>query len=109
MANLQLVVPTRFAQAAIGTANSILYTVSAKMAAYLKDIDIPNTTGAAIAVTVYIGNGTAPANILIPAVSIPANSIFQWTGTQILNAGDTIVAAASAVGCNAIVSGGQAI
>lgn len=109
MANFQFVTPVRFAQAAIGTANTLLYTVPPFQAAYLKDIDIPNTTGAAISVTVYMGNGTLPANILIPAVSIPANSIFQWTGTQILNAGDTIVAAASAVGCNIIASGGQAV
>lgn len=109
MAQFQFVIPTKLGQVAIGIVNTLVYTVPANMAAYLKDIDIPNTTAAAIAVTVYIGSGTAAVNILIPGVSIPANSIFQWTGTQILNAGDTIIAIASAAGCNAIVSGGQAI
>jgi hypothetical protein len=109
MAGFQIVTPVKLGQVAIGVTNTLVYTVPANMAAYLKDIDIPNTTTAAITVTVYIGSGTATANILIPAVSIPANSIFQWTGTQILNAGDTIVAAASAAGCNAIVSGAAAV
>lgn len=109
MAAFQQVTPVRFGQIQIGTANTIVYTVPAKMAAYLKDIDIPNTTGGAITVTVYIGNDSASVNILIPGVSIPANSIFQWTGTQILNAGDVISAVASAPGCNGIFSGGQAV
>lgn len=109
MAGFQFVTPAKFGQLAIGTVNTAVYTVPALTIAYLKDIDIPNTTGAAITVTVYIGSGIAPQNILIPAVSIPANSIFQWTGTQILNATDIIVAIASAVGCNIIASGGSAV
>jgi hypothetical protein len=109
MAAFQIVTPTKFGQVAIGITNTTIYTVPLLTAAYLKDIDIPNTTAAAISVTVYIGNSTTQANILIPNVTIPANSIFQWTGTQILNAGDVIVAIASAFGCNAIVSGATAV
>jgi len=109
MAAFQIVTPVKFGQIAIGVTNTPIYTVPLNMAAYLKDIDIPNTSAAAIAVTVYIGAGSASVNILIPAVTIPANSIFQWTGTQILNAGDTIVAVAAALGCNAIVSGATAV
>ncbi len=109
MARLQLVTPVKFGQVPIGIVSTLIYTVPTNMAAYLKDIDIPNTTAAPIAVTVYIGTGVLPANVLIPGVTIPANSIFQWTGTQILNAGDSINAIASATGCNAIVSGGLAV
>jgi hypothetical protein len=47
--------------------------------------------------------------VLIPNVTIPANSIFQWTGTQILNAGDMIQAVASGLGCNLIASGATAV
>jgi hypothetical protein len=109
MAGFQIVTPVKFGQVAIGTTNTLIYTVPPLTAAYLKDIDIPNTTAAAIVVTVYVGNGISTPNILIPGVTIPANSIFQWTGTQILNAGDVMVAVASALGCNAIVSGATAV
>lgn len=109
MAAFQIVTPVKFFQLALTPALTLGYTVPANMVAYLKDIDIPNTTATPIAVTVYIGNGAASVNILIPTVTIPGNSIFQWTGTQILNAGDTIQAIAAAAGCNIICSGAQAV
>jgi hypothetical protein len=109
MAAFQIVTPAKFCQLAIGTTLTLGYTVQSLAAAYLKDIDIPNTTGAPISVTVYIGNGATGSNVLIPNVTIPANSIFQWTGTQILNAGDMIQAVASGLGCNLIASGATAV
>jgi hypothetical protein len=109
MAAFQVVTPAKFCQLAIGTTLTLGYTVPNLTLAYLKDIDIPNTTGAAILVTVYIGNGAVSSNVLIPSVTIPAFSIFQWTGTQILNAGDMIQAVASALGCNLIASGATAV
>jgi len=109
MAAFQIVTPAKFCQMALVPAITLAYTVPGNMVAYLKDIDIPNTTGAPIAVTVYIGNGTGPSNVLIPNITIPANSIFQWTGTQILNTGDTIQAIAAALGCNLIASGATAV
>lgn len=109
MAGFQIITPTKLGQLSIGTSNTPVYAVLPKTVVYLKDIDIPNNLAVPIAVTVYIGNGTAQSNVLIPNVTIPGNSIFQWTGTQILNAGDTIVAVASAAGCNIIASGAVAI
>jgi hypothetical protein len=109
MAAFQIVTPAKFCQIAIGMTITPGYTVPNLMVTYLKDIDIPNTTGAAILVTVYIGNGSTGANVLIPNVTIPANSIFQWTGTQILNTGDMIQAVASGLGCNLIASGATAV
>jgi hypothetical protein len=109
MAAFQIVTPAKFGQAALATTLTLIYQVPALTLAYLKDIDIPNGSSGSIQVTVYIGNGATPSNVLIPNVTIPANSIFQWTGTQILNAGDMIQAVASALGCNIIASGATAV
>jgi hypothetical protein len=109
MAAFQIVTPVKFGQVALATTITVIYQVPLLTLAYLKDLDIPNGSAAPILVTVYIGNGATPANVLIPNVTIPAFSIFQWTGTQILNAGDMIQAVASALGCNLIASGATAV
>jgi hypothetical protein len=109
MAAFQIVTPAKFGQLAISTTLGLVYQVPALTMAYLKDIDIPNMAAAGISVTVYIGNGSTPANVLIPNVTVPPNSLFQWTGTQILNSGDMIQAVASALGCNIIASGATAV
>ena len=104
-----VITPAKLGQVAVGIANTLVHTTPALSVSYVKNIDIANTTGAAITVTVYAGNGVATANTLLPALSIPANSILQWTGLQILNAADTIQAIASAVGCTITISGATAV
>jgi hypothetical protein len=108
MGLFQSITPVKLGQVAIGTANTLVYTVPAATRTFLKDIDIANTMSIPISVTVYAGAGQASANVLIPNVPIPANSIFQWTGSQILNTTDTINAVASATGCTISASGGEA-
>ena len=108
----QVVTPVKLGQAAIAITLATLYTTPALTRTFVKDIDIGNTTAAAVSVSVYLvpsGGSSTSATILVPAVSIPANSIFQWTGTQILNAGDFIQTIASAVGCTINASGAEAI
>lgn len=103
------ITPTKLGQSAIAITVATLRTTPANSIDFLTDIDIANTTAAAIEVTVYIGSGVASqANTLVPGVSIPPNSIFQWTGSQILEVGDTIQHIASAVGCTITASGGNA-
>jgi len=104
-----VITPTKLGQSAIAITNTTVYTVPSSTRALLKDMDIANTTAASITVTVFAGTGVATSNTLIPNVSIPAYSLFQWTGTQILDAADTIVAIASATGVTITVSGGQAV
>ncbi|MES0445004.1 MAG: hypothetical protein ABUJ92_00525 [Desulfobacterales bacterium] len=105
-----VITPVKLGQAAITVATATLYTVPAITRSFVKDLDIANTTAAAISVNVFIGAGAASdANTLVPNVSIPANSIFYWRGSQIINATDTIQTNASAVGCTITASGGEAI
>lgn len=108
----QNITPTKLGQAAITTGVTTLYTVPASTRTLLKDIDIVNTTAGALTVDIYLvpSAGSAGAtNALFYGYSINANSNLQWTGTQILNIGDTIQIKASGAGCTIIASGGEAV
>lgn len=109
----QLVTPVKLGQAAIGITTSTLYTVPAATRTYLKDLDICNTSSTTSqTVTVYLvpSAGTAgAANTLIPGVNIPPNGMFQWSGTQVMDTGDTIQVVSSGTTITISASGGEAI
>jgi hypothetical protein len=108
----QNITPVKFGQAAIGVGVTTLYTVPAATRAFVKDLDIANTTGAPISVRIFLVPlaGTAgTSNALFYDAAVPANTTLQWLGTQILNAGETIQTQASAVGLTITASGGEAI
>lgn len=93
---------------AVPTSLTTVYTVAANTRVILKAFDLANTTGANVAVTVHLvaSGGTAgTATQLIPAMVLAANEIFQWTGFQVMEAGDTIQVIAGAVGTNIFASG----
>ena len=105
------VTPIQMGRGSIGTSLSTFNTVAANTRSLLKDIDIANNSAAIVNVTVYLvpsGDTAGAANILIPAVNVFANGMFQWSGIQVLNEGDTIQAIASAVGTSINISGGSA-
>lgn len=109
-----LITPAFLGRTAISVSPTVdtVYTAPVLTRTLVKDIDIANTSAVAIDVTLYlVPSGGAPSNsnTLIPAVTIPANGMFQWCGTQILNAGDSIRVTASALGATVHVSGGEAI
>lgn len=98
------IVPVKIGQASLTTGTTVIYTVPSSTRTYVKDIDLANTSASEVSVTLTIGGGA-----LIPGVLIPGNSIFQWTGTQILNATDTIEATASATGVVCSISGAETL
>lgn len=108
----QRITPTKLGQAAITAVTTTLYTVPASTRTLVKDIDIVNTSAGALTVDVYLvpsAGAAGTANALFYGYSINANSNVQWTGTQVLNAGDTIQIKASGLGCTIIASGGEAV
>jgi hypothetical protein len=124
MANFQNIVGKRLGQAEITTSFKTVYTAPVDARAYIKDIDICNTTSGTITVCVclvpYTSTNTVgtagTANALMYNMSIPANTTIQWTGSQIINgpvagtnAGDTVQVKASATGCTVTISGGEAV
>ncbi len=73
-------------------------------------IDISNTTTGTLNAYVYlVPNGGSPGtgNLLVPSIEIPANGMFQWTGSRVLEEGDTIQVKGSASGLTIHASGGR--
>lgn len=108
----QNITPVKLGQAAITVAAAQLYLVPANTRTFVKDIDIANNNTVSTSGSVYLvpnGGSADSTNILIPSISIPGNANLQWTGSQILNAGDSIWTSASATGLTIIASGGEAV
>ena len=74
-----------------GTTDSLLYTTVAA-GAIVRSIHIANTTGAAATITLGLNaaGALAAANHFLSALSIPANSTYDWSGFQVLDASGTI-------------------
>lgn len=107
-----VITPTKLGQAAITTGVTTLYTVPASTRAFVKDIDIANTTNVDANVRVFLvpsAGAAATSNALFYDVIIYKNSTTQWVGVQILNAGDTIQVQASAAGLTITSSGAEAV
>ena len=108
----QRVTPTRLAQAASTTAFLAIYTCPSNTRAYVKDITVCNTTDGAVTVFVSLvpdQGAVGTANALFSALSIAANTVYQWKGVQILSESETIQFKGSATGLTIHVSGGEAV
>lgn len=106
------ITPVKLGQAAITTGVTTLYTVPVSTRTLVKDIDVVNTSAGALTVDIYLvasGGSASTANALFYGFSVAANGNLQWTGVQILNAGDTIQIKASGAGCTINASGGEAV
>lgn len=109
-----VITPVKLGRGALATSPSLttVYTTPALTRAIVKCIEVCNTTSGALTLNIYLveSGGTAGAsNQLISALSIAANSTFQWTGTQVLNTGDLIQANGSGSGLTINASGAEAV
>jgi len=85
-----------------------IYTVPTGYKAIVKNIDVCNTTTGSLTASIYLvptGSSASTANMLFPATTVLANTMTQWTGEQVLNAGDFIQGIGSAAGITVNVSG----
>tara|TARA_R100000406_G_scaffold88657_1_gene74157 strand:+ start:18 stop:356 length:339 start_codon:yes stop_codon:yes gene_type:complete len=108
----QKITPARLAQAESTTAFLAIYTCPANTRTYVKDITVCNTTSGAVTffLSLVPDQGTAgTANALFNAHSIAANTTYQWKGTQILNAAETIQFKGGGTGLTIHVSGAEAV
>lgn len=99
----------RLGQSALATTpGTLLYTTPSGYDAVIEDIEFANTTAGALSVTLYVvpsGGTLGSGNELFPAVSIPANTLMQWTGSQALSQGDFVQAFGSSAGITVTMSG----
>ena len=106
------ITPVQLGQAPITNGYTTIYTVPVSTRTFVKDIDICNTTAGAVNVTVNLvpksGSPTTD-NALLYHITLPAYTVFQWSGSQIMDTEGTIQVFGSAVGCTITASGGEAI
>jgi len=109
----QTITPVKLGQTVMTTGATTLYTVPASTRTFVKDIDIVNTGGSGYTFDIYLvpSAGTAgTSNALFYQQPISGKQSIQWSGSQILNAGDTIQVKASAGSIITVTaSGGEAV
>jgi hypothetical protein len=94
----------------MSTSTTILYTVNPGLQFTVTDIEICNTSTSPQTFSIFLvpsGAGASPANALFYSAPINALTTVQWTGNQVLAAGGTIQAVASATSVTLMVNGGQ--
>jgi hypothetical protein len=107
----QSVTPIRLAQAAVTVDYLAIFTGPTNSRTYVKDIDICNTSSSARRIYISLvpdQEVVGVNNAIFYNALIPAYTTVQWTGAQILNAGDTVQAKADAVGVTVTITGGEA-
>lgn len=107
-----VITPAQLGRGPIETSINTFYTVDSHERIIMKTIDICNTTSSPITVTLYLvpnGSSASSSNMLIPGIIIGATVMFQWSGAQVLSAGDTIQAVASISGTTLQISGAHCV
>lgn len=101
----------KLGKGAVGTgAGTLMYTVPTGFETDVLCIDACNTTAGALTLALHLvpsGGSATTSNMQFPAVSISANTMIQWTGTQHLNAGDFIQAIGSGSGITLNITGDE--
>lgn len=99
------------ARGAVSTsAGSPEYTVPTGYKTDVMQIDVNNTTSAPIDLDLHFvasGGSVSTSNMIFPSSTIQGNSMIQWTGAQVLNAGDFIQAIGSGAGLSIYISGNE--
>jgi glucosamine 6-phosphate synthetase-like amidotransferase/phosphosugar isomerase protein len=107
----QNIIGYKLGQSAATTSYFTMYTTPANTRTYVKDIDICNTGSVSNQFYIHIvpsGKSADTTNALFYNAPINARSTVQWTGSMIMNAGDTIQIKAGASGCVISATGGEA-
>lgn len=106
--------PICFIESTVLTGSAVsLYTSPTVTTTIVDNLSLTNTTVSPVSVTIYlvpVGGSPGTGNIVVDALSVPANSVVPAPAMQyqILNPGDSIVAlAGSASAVNIRASGRQ--
>ena len=99
----------RLGQSAVTTgAGTLIYTVPTGYKTSVMNIDIANTNGTSNTFALHLvasGGSATAANTLVPTVSVDGHTMIQWSGNQMLSAGDFIQAIGGSSGMTVTVSG----
>lgn len=101
--------PKRLYQGAIGTSASTIYTAQPDGKTAILDVMVVNTTSATINLTMYIGSAAAGNAFGWYESPIPGKTSVQFSGFQILNQNESLLAVGSAAGLTASISGAERV
>lgn len=109
-----VITPARFgsSELAISPTLTTIRTTPALTRDIVKTLDIANNNTATAKVSVYLvpsGDVADNDNVIIPTVEIPGNSVLQWSGAQVLEAGGKIQATSTVADVCLTASGGEAV
>lgn len=101
----------RLVQSAVGTGTgTLLYTAPTSYRTNVTNIDVANTSSGAISFSLHLvpaGGTVGTANMLFPAVVVPANTMIQWTGLQQMAVSGFIQGIGSAAGITVNITGDE--
>lgn len=108
-----VITPTHFygGSIAVSPSTTTLRTTPADSVDFLKNIMVANSSGDWVEFTLWIvpsGGSVSDQYLFAPAVEIQGKQ-WEWEGVQIMEAGATLVAQASASGLSAHASGANAV
>lgn len=107
-----VITPQSMGRQELPTVAGAVYTTPADQRDILKSVDIANSNAASTRVSIYLvpsGDSAGADNALLANVEVPGYGLLQWTGAQVLNAGDTIQAVSLVSGVTFIGSGGGCV
>ena len=91
-------------------AGTLIYTCPSGIRTEVLDINISNTGSTTLTCALHlvpVGGTADTTNMLFPAVSVSGNTLIQWTGVEVLNAGDFIQGIGSAAGITVNITGNE--
>ncbi len=101
----------KIAQGAVTTGSgTLLYTCPTGTRTEVLDINIANSGATTLTCALHlvpVGGSAGTTNVLFPTVSVPGNTLIQWTGIEVLNAGDFIQGIGSAAGITVNITGNE--
>ena len=97
--------PSRLCQKAILATSTTLYTAQPDGRTAILDVMVVNTTSAPVNLTMYIGSAATANAFGFYSTSIASHSSVQWSGFQILNINESLLAVGSATGLTVTISG----
>lgn len=110
--DFDVIQPKKLVNQELPVINGTLYTVPSNTLVFVKDINIANSNASAVDVTLYLvdsGDIAGVDNALLGTVEILGNDVSQWTGTQIIEPGDTIQGFSDTANVCIKISGGVAV
>ena len=111
VSNYQTDIPVQLGQGMTSVSGSTIYTVPINIRATVQDITVCNTSSSTATFDVYLVpvlGSSAVSNAIFYQCPLTANQTVQWTGTQPIFAGGTVIIKGSGTAISVTVGGTQA-